>query len=126
MSTPTEGPDLAAPSVVVPAIHRRRASGAFRIVVARLRFLVVFAAVFAVIGSWETIRMYWSRLTRSGGSESAISSDTEYFCPMDPGILSDWPSRCPVCNMTLVRRRRGEAVPLPDGVMARMQFTPYR
>src|SRR5207244_56635 len=36
------------------------------------------------------------------------------------------PSKCPVCNMTLVRRRRGEAVPLPDGVLARMQLSPYR
>ena len=78
------------------------------------------------IGSWETIRTYWGRLTTAATSEPAISIDTEYFCPMDPGILSDWPSKCPVCNMTLVRRKRGEAVPLPEGVMARMQFTPYR
>ncbi len=26
----------------------------------------------------------------------------------------------------LVRRKKGEAVPLPDGVLARMQFSPYR
>ena len=45
---------------------------------------------------------------------------------MCPGVLSDWPDKCPVCHMTLVRRTRGEAVPLPDGVVARMQLTPYR
>ncbi len=99
---------------------------AFRIAATRLRFLSVFAVVFVILGSWETIRTYWGRLTSASTSEPVISSDTEYFCPMDPGILSDWPSKCPVCNMTLVRRKRGEAVPLPDGVMARMQFTPYR
>jgi YHS domain-containing protein len=45
---------------------------------------------------------------------------------MCPGVVSDWPSKCPVCNMTLVRRKKGEATPLPDGVLARMQFSPYR
>lgn len=99
---------------------------AVRIVSARLRFLAVFLAVFLIIGSWETIRTYWGRMTAGPGAEKVISSDTDYFCPMDPGVLSDWPSKCPVCNMTLVRRKKGDAAPLPDGVVARMQFTPYR
>ena len=104
----------------------KRLLGAFQVAAARLRFLVVFAVVFAVIGGWETIRTYWAKLTTSPTSESATSSDTEFFCPMDPGVLSDWPSKCPVCNMSLVRHHRGESVPMPDGVMARMQLTPYR
>jgi hypothetical protein len=45
---------------------------------------------------------------------------------MCPGVVSDWPAKCPVCHMALVRRKKGEPVPLPDGVVARMQFTPYR
>jgi hypothetical protein len=45
---------------------------------------------------------------------------------MDPGVVSDWPAICPVCNMDLVRRKKGEAVVLPEGVVARMQFSPYR
>ena len=45
---------------------------------------------------------------------------------MDPGVLSDWPGRCGVCNMALVRRKKGEAAMLPDGVVARMQLSPYR
>lgn len=92
----------------------------------RLRFLAIFALVFAVLGSWETISVYWAKLTTSATSAAVISSDTEYFCPMDPGVIADWPSRCPICHMSLVRRKRGEAAPLPDGVVARMQFTPYR
>src|SRR5262249_1074811 len=56
----------------------------------------------------------------------AISGDTEYFCPMCPGVLSDWPSKCPVCNMALVRRKKGEMAALPDGVVSRMQLSPYR
>ena len=92
----------------------------------RLRFVAVFVAVFAVIGGWETIRTYWGRLWLTQATERATSADTEYFCPMDPGVLSDWPAKCPVCNMTLVRKKRGEATPLPNGVLARMQITPYR
>jgi hypothetical protein len=41
-------------------------------------------------------------------------------------VVSDWPGKCGICNMGLVRRKRGEAVPLPSGVVARMQFSPYR
>ena len=99
---------------------------AARLLSARLRFVAVFALVFAVIGGWETIRTYWARWTAGATVEAATSSDTDFFCPMDPGVLSDWPSKCPICNMTLVRRKKGDAAPLPDGVVARMQFTPYR
>ena len=45
---------------------------------------------------------------------------------MDPGVVSHGPGRCGVCNMALVRRKRGDAVMLPDGVVARMQLSPYR
>src|SRR6516165_705463 len=45
---------------------------------------------------------------------------------MAPGMVADWPGRCGICNMGLVRRKRGEAVALPDGVVARMQISPYR
>jgi hypothetical protein len=102
---------------------------AWQVVYVRLRFLVVLAVAFLVVGQWHVLRNYWDRLTRStGGMEGsqAVSLDTEYFCPMCPGVLSDWPSKCPVCNMALVRRKKGEAVPLPDGVVARMQLSPYR
>ena len=123
-------PDTASAGPVEAASGRpsalRGIAVGFRVVAARSRLLIVFALVFAVVGGWETIRTHWARLTAAKASESVISSDTEYFCPMDPGVLSDWPSKCPVCNMTLVRRKRGESAPLPEGVMARMQVTPYR
>ena len=65
-------------------------------------------------------------VTAESTAKRPVSSDTEYFCPMDPGVVSDWPGRCGVCNMALVRRKRGDAVMLPDGVVARMQLSPYR
>jgi hypothetical protein len=103
---------------------------AARAVQVRLRFVVVLVVAFLVMGLWGNLRNYWETLThRFSGShvgEQSISDDTEYFCPMDPGVTSDWPAICPVCNMDLVRRKKGEAALLPEGVVARMQFSPYR
>jgi Cu(I)/Ag(I) efflux system membrane fusion protein len=101
-----------------------------RAVQVRLRFVIVLAVTCLVVGRWETLRTYWDKVARAalGGAtvEQAVSSDTEYFCPMDPGVVTDWPGRCGVCNMALVRRKRGEATPLPSGVVARMQLSPER
>lgn len=133
--------EAAAPSVVVagdqadPLAAARRARGhrwprlakAVAIAEVRLRLLVVLLVGFIVVGQWETLRTYWERLTTAAGATpSVISSDTEFFCPMCPGVVSDWPSKCSVCNMGLVRRKKGEAIQLPDGVVARMQLSPYR
>ncbi|MEX0711439.1 MAG: heavy metal-binding domain-containing protein, partial [Pirellulales bacterium] len=106
----------------------RRVLMGLRIAQVRLRFLLVLAVAFAVVGQWHVIRNHWDQWTGSGRGPAAapISSDTEYFCPMDPGVLSDWPTRCSICNMALVRRHKGEAATLPDGVVARMQLSPYR
>src|ERR1700677_3159480 len=103
---------------------------AFRLAEVRLRIPIVLVFAALVVGRWDVLRNHWDRLTRRSTVESiaqhAISSDTEYFCPMDPGIVSDWPGRCGVCNMVLVRRKRGEAMMLPEGVVGRMHLSPYR
>jgi len=93
----------------------------------RLRFPLLVFGLVVLVAYWPWVRNHWDRLTKpNGGLDSAYSLDTEYWCPMCPGVLSDWPAKCPVCHMDLVRRTKGEATPLPDGVVARMQFTPYR
>src|SRR6516164_9029141 len=101
-----------------------------RVLQVRLRFVVVLVAIFLVIGLWGNLRNIWDtlghRMAGPHSAEHAISDDTEYFCPMDPGVVSDWPAVCPVCNMDLVRRKKGEAIVLPEGIVARMQFSPYR
>jgi hypothetical protein len=103
---------------------------AFRLAEVRLRIPIVLMIAAVVVGRWDAIGNYWDRLTHRTPRESlvgrAVSSDTEYFCPMDPGIVWNWPGQCGVCNMALVRRRRGEAVMLPEGVVARMQLAPNR
>jgi membrane fusion protein, copper/silver efflux system len=106
---------------------RRSAWLAVRVLLVRLRFFLVLLAVLLLVGYWHVLRNYWDRLTRPDSVEGgAVSLDTEYRCAMCPGVVADWPGKCPVCNMALVRRKKGEAVPLPDGVLARMQFSPYR
>jgi hypothetical protein len=106
---------------------RYAAITAVRIALIRLRFLFVLIAIALLVGCWDTLRNYWDKLTRSpAGHDGAFSSDTEYWCPMCPGVVSDWPDKCPVCNMALVRRKKGEMVPLPNGVVARVQLSPYR
>lgn len=96
----------------------------------RLRFLVVLIVAFVVVGQWDLLRNYWDRYTRASvaplNGMQPVSTDTEYFCPMDPGVVSNWPGKCSICNMALVRRKKGDAAPLPNGVVARMQLLPYR
>src|SRR5689334_2785646 len=96
----------------------------------RLRFILVVGGIFALVACWPRLEHYWDRLvvwtTGASSGQRGISTDTEYFCPMCPGVLSTWPEKCPVCKMPLVRRKRGEAALLPEGVVARMQLSPYR
>ncbi|HJT35090.1 MAG TPA: heavy metal-binding domain-containing protein [Pirellulales bacterium] len=105
----------------------RRLAWGLRVAQVRLRFPIVLVAAFLIVGKWHVLRNAWDTwIAPAHPTARGVSSDTEYFCPMCPGVISDWPSKCSVCNMPLVRRKRGEAVHLPDGVVARMQLSPYR
>lgn len=117
-----------------PSAHSRRRRSisirsVLRVAQVRLRFLFVLAAGFLIVGKWHVLGNYWQTLTTSlpgrnvGGG---VSSETEYFCPMCPGVISAWPTNCSVCNMPLVRRKKSDSRQLPDGVLARMQISPYR
>lgn len=92
--------------------------------------VLAVSAVFALIAGWQQISDRWDRWWSWARSDTtgtaAVSNDTEFFCPMCPGVTSTWPEKCPVCKMPLVRRTRGEATVLPDGIIARMQLSPYR
>ncbi len=105
---------------------RRSLLAALRIAAARLRFFLMLGAVLAVVAAWPTLRNIWDTLTAPAGPGMGVSADTEYWCPMCPGVSSEWPGKCPVCHMALVIRQKGDMTPLPDGVVARMQFPPYR
>lgn len=93
---------------------------------ARLRFFLLLGGVLLIAAAWPTLRNHWDKWTGPPGLDAGVSPDIEYWCPMCPGVASDWPGKCPVCHMSLVLRQKGEMTPLPDGVIARMQFPPYR
>jgi membrane fusion protein, copper/silver efflux system len=100
---------------------------ALRAIAVRLRFAFVVGAAALLAALWPSLRIGWDRLfAKNASGEQAVGLDSEFFCPMCPGVASEWPSKCPVCHMTLVRRSKGDATVLPDGVVTRMQLTPYR
>src|SRR5262245_29704291 len=91
-------PDAPMPVPAGPATVWARSRTVLRVLNVRLRFVIVLAVAFLVIGQWSALRNYWDWLTRSwqqrGQISEAVSPDTEYFCPMDPGVVSAWPSKC--------------------------------
>jgi multidrug efflux pump subunit AcrA (membrane-fusion protein) len=130
MNDPESLPLLPEPETAAPATRAAWFWQVLRLVQVRARFLVVLVVIGLVVGQWERLSGYWNWLTRrvlgQADRQSAVSSDTEFFCPMDPGVVSPWEDKCPICNMTLVRRKKGDAPILPEGVVARMQVSPYR
>jgi Cu(I)/Ag(I) efflux system membrane fusion protein len=96
---------------------------------ARLRFIAVLLAIGAVIAYWDTLGAYWQKWTRPTVEIATASADSEFWCPMHPTIIRDHPDKCPICGMPLSKRKKGdksEDEPLPAGVVARVQLTPYR
>jgi Cu(I)/Ag(I) efflux system membrane fusion protein len=46
---------------------------------------------------------------------------------MHPSIVRTTPNeKCPICGMPLSKRKKGEVAKLPEGVLSRLQFTPFR
>lgn len=99
-----------------------------RVAQVRLRFFGIVICAAVIVSQWTTLRSLWDRWTWTWNRQPSggVSSSMEYFCPMDPGQISAWPAICPICNMDLVPRKKMEAQMLPEGVIARMQFSPYR
>jgi Cu(I)/Ag(I) efflux system membrane fusion protein len=97
---------------------------------ARLRFIAILIAIGGVIAYWDTLNAYYEKWTRPLlGAETAVSPDTEYWCPMHPTIVRDHPDKCPICAMPLSKRKKGdksEEEALPPGVRQRVQITPYK
>ena len=74
---------------------------------ARLRFIVILAAVGGVLMYWDTLKAHYEKWTRPLlGEAAAASSDTEYWCPMHPTIVRDKPDKCPICGMPLSKRKK--------------------
>jgi multidrug efflux pump subunit AcrA (membrane-fusion protein) len=101
-----------------------------KVVQARLRFVLVLAAVGGLIAWWDTLNNYYEKWTRPLYSDlDSPTGDAEYFCPMHPYIVRDnAKEKCPICHMDLARRKKGAGTqePLPAGAVSRVQLSPYR
>lgn len=113
-------------TVASPPPPWRSIRGVASLAFVRLRFVLLVGIVLAAFAAWPTLRNTLDKLTTSAPTGGTVSQEIEYWCPMCPGVLSEWPAKCPVCSMALVRRQKGEMTPLPDGVVARVQLSPYR
>lgn len=95
----------------------------------RLRFVVAIVALGILMASWPWLRAAWETTLAKWSTtliENSVSAVNEFFCPMDPGVVSDWPAICPICNMDLIPREKADANLSPEGAVPRMQISPYR
>ena len=99
----------------------------------RLRFVLILVITALVVGYWDNIQNYFERWQRNSAGHAGHSaaehqgeSEYEFFCPMHPFVVRDHAGKCPICGMDLVQRKKGAAVSLPEGVLARVQVSPDR
>src|SRR5262245_58585930 len=115
-------------SIPAPMTPLGKAAWAVGFVFARLRFVLILAAIGLVIVKWDTLRATYEKWKRPGAVDVA-ASDVEFFCPMHPTVVRENnKEKCPICFMPLSKRKKGDGVEeaLPAGIVSRVQLTPYR
>src|ERR1700676_4040838 len=118
---PVEGPIPAGPVLAeataanvppAPLTGWKRARFLFKVVEIRLRFILILAATFVLIGKWDTIKNYWDKYTRPTSGQVQQDSGYEYYCPMHPTVIRDSLEpdgsipKCPICSMPLSKRKK--------------------
>ena len=104
-----------------------------RIILKRLRFMAILAAVALLVGYWDTIRNYWDKWVRPPAVASReLPLGEQFICPMHPDVVrpgyepnGDVP-KCPICHMPLAIHEKPKPEPLPPGVTGRVQISPER
>ena len=97
-----------------------------RILFVRLRFILVFVVLGLVVGNWALIMNVVERYRTPRAPRATGSEEFEWFCPMHPTVIRAEPGNCPICGMPLSKRKKGEKVELPEGVLSRVQLSPFR
>jgi membrane fusion protein, copper/silver efflux system len=97
-----------------------------KVVELRLRFVALMAITGLGFAYWDTIANRYDKWMRPEAERVAAASGIEYYCPMHPSVVQDEPGSCPICGMTLAKRKKGEKARLPDGVTARVPLNPAR
>jgi Cu(I)/Ag(I) efflux system membrane fusion protein len=117
----------------MPTTTRQKLWFAVKAIEIRLRFIAVLVGIGLVIGYWDWIQNRWDKWTRPAtAAATALVGGQEFYCPMHPSVIRDSLDpggaipKCPICGMPLSKRTKGEAAPLGEGVLSRVQFSPYR
>jgi len=98
-----------------------------RILNVRLRFILLMVLVGLIAGHWDGLMNRYDRWRRPArAAETVPGEEIEYYCPMHPNIIRSEPGNCPICGMPLSKRERKGAAALPEGVLARVQLTPFK
>jgi Cu(I)/Ag(I) efflux system membrane fusion protein len=97
-----------------------------KVVELRLRFIALLALTGLSFAYWDTLWNRFDKWMRPANLEHAAVSGIEYYCPMHPQVIEDEPGSCPICGMTLARRKKGQRAPLPEGVLSHVQLTSLR
>lgn len=106
---------------------RPRVWNFIRILNVRLRFILLMVATGLIAAQWDNIAAHWDRWTRKTKSSVAENAQNqEFYCPMHPSVIRSDAGNCPACGMPLGKRTKGESATLPDGVLGRVELSPYR
>ena len=98
----------------------------------RLRFVMILIVTALLVGYWDHIQNYVERWQRERnavqheGHDAAVESEFEYYCGMHPFVVRSTQGKCPICGMDLSQRKKGAAMEMPEGVLARVQASPDR
>jgi multidrug efflux pump subunit AcrA (membrane-fusion protein) len=72
-----------------------------------IRWLLVLAMSIAAAAS-----LYY--VFGDTGKAQGNESGTQYYCPMHPSVVQEYPGECPICSMTLVPREASKKGVLPS------------
>ncbi len=97
-----------------------------KVVELRLRFIALMALTGSVFAYWDTLWNRYAKWMRPAAAPHAAVSGFEYYCPMHPQVVQHESGTCPICGMTLARRKRGENATLPAGITARVQLASFQ
>jgi membrane fusion protein, copper/silver efflux system len=97
-----------------------------KVVELRLRFIALMAITGLVFAYWDTLWNRYEKWMRPAALEHATVAGIEYYCPMHPQVVRDEPGNCPICGMSLAKRKKGDKAILAEGVLSRVQLAAFQ
>jgi Cu(I)/Ag(I) efflux system membrane fusion protein len=122
--------ELTAPETVradgPPLTRWRKFRLIVKVVELRLRFIALMAATALMFAYWDDLWNRYDKWMRPATARHVAAAGIEHYCPMHPQVVQDEPGACPICGMPLAKRKKGDKVALPAGVLSRVSLAPFR